>query len=48
MTEGVVRGIDDAEQIVYAAENMVPTPEVREQVQSALQGGLGRWGHTYD
>src|ERR1700693_4557882 len=36
MTEGVVRDIDDVEQIVYAAENMAPTPEAREQIQSAL------------
>jgi len=36
MTEGVVRDIDDVERILYAAENMVPTPEAREQIQSVL------------
>jgi FdhD protein len=36
MTEGVVRDIDDVEQIAYAAENMAPTSEAREQIQSAL------------
>jgi FdhD protein len=36
MTEGVVRDIDDVEQIVYAAEDMAPTPEAREHIQSAL------------
>jgi FdhD protein len=36
MTEGVVRDIDDVEQIVYAAENLAPTPEAPEQLQSAL------------
>jgi FdhD protein len=34
MTEGVVRDIDDVEQIGYAAENMAPTPAAREQLQS--------------
>jgi FdhD protein len=29
MTEGVVRDINDVDQIVYAAEKMAPTPEAR-------------------
>jgi FdhD protein len=53
MTDGVVRHIDDVAQIVYAPENMAPTPEARgadiersalsaEKEHSARRTGCGR------